>query len=60
MTITYFVSDEKKDGGKYVSYTGVVKKINAYERTLIMKDALTIPIKDIREIADGSFDDFLD
>ena len=60
VTITYFVSDERKDGGKYVSYTGVVKKINAYERTLIMKDELRIPIKDIREIADGSFDDLLD
>lgn len=50
VTITYFLPDERKDGGKYVSHTGIVKKINEYERTLVMKDELAIPMNDIREI----------
>ena len=28
VTITYFVPDDKKSGGAYISYTGVVKKID--------------------------------
>lgn len=50
VTITYFVSDERKEGGRYVSHTGIVKKINQYEGTLVMMDETMIPMKDIREV----------
>ena len=30
VTITYFVPDERKEGGSYVSKTGVVKKLNIF------------------------------
>lgn len=30
ISITYFVKDEKKSGGKYVTITGIIKKIDLY------------------------------
>ncbi len=48
--ITYFVPDEKKAGGAYVTHSGIVKKIDVYERVLIMADGTVVPIGQIREI----------
>ncbi len=49
--ITYFKADEKKEGGAYVSATGMVKKIDYYERYVVMTDDLRIYIDDICQIA---------
>ena len=48
--ITYFVQDDKKKGGSYVTAAGLVKKIDEYERILVMEDKTRIPIKDISSI----------
>lgn len=45
--ITYFQPDEKKSGGAYVSVIGIVKKIDRYERTVVMQDETRIPIEEI-------------
>lgn len=45
--ITYFQPDEKKNGGAYVTATGTVKKIDVYERIVVMTDRQEIPIDDI-------------
>lgn len=45
--ITYFVPDERKDGGKYVSITGAVKKIDTYEKQIVLMDKSKIPIENI-------------
>lgn len=50
VTFTYFVSDQKKSGGKYVSTTGVLKKIDLYNNVVIMNDNTKIPIKEIIDI----------
>ncbi|KFD40426.1 hypothetical protein DK28_0206630, partial [Peptococcaceae bacterium SCADC1_2_3] len=50
VSITYFQPDKKKSGGAYITATGCVKKIDEYERTLVMKDETKIPIDDIFEI----------
>lgn len=47
VTITYFVPDERKDGGKYVSITGAVKKIDTYEKQIVLMDKSKIPIENI-------------
>ena len=44
VTITYFVPDDKKSGGAYISHTGVVKKIDEYNHTVILTDKTVIPI----------------
>ena len=55
--ITYFVPDEKKTGGAYVAYSGIVKKIDLYEHILIMTDKTVIPIGQISEIEGELFGD---
>lgn len=47
VTIIHFVSDERKDGGKYVSITGAVKKIDTYEKQIVLMDKSKIPIENI-------------
>lgn len=55
VSITYFVPDDKKDGGKYVACSGVVKRIDEFEGKIIMKDLTEIPICDIIDmILEGS------
>lgn len=48
--ITYFVPDEKKDGGKYLTVTGSVKKILEFERLVIMQSGEKIPVGKIVSI----------
>ncbi len=45
--ITYFVPDERKAGGKYVTVNGAVMKIDTYARTLTLADGTKIPIDEI-------------
>lgn len=50
VTITYFVKDLKKEGGSYKDKTGYVKKIDIYNRLIIMSDSTKIPINEIIDI----------
>lgn len=47
VTITYFQPDERKAGGKYVSAVGTVKKVDDFERRIIMQDGTKIPMDDV-------------
>ena len=55
VSVTYFRADEKKDGGSYVAAAGAVKKIDEYERVIILMDGTRIPIGDISEIESELF-----
>ena len=44
ITITFFKPDEKKQGGAYITITGVVKKIKTYERQIQLTTGDLIPI----------------
>lgn len=48
--ITYFQPDDKKEGGAYVTAIGVAKKIDEYERTVLMTEGIVIPIDEIISI----------
>lgn len=50
VTITYFRPDERKAGGKYVSATGAVKKVDDFERRITMQDGAKIPMDDVLSI----------
>ena len=50
ISITYFVPDERKAGGAYVTVTGTIKKIDTYEQNLIMTEGQSIPINEIIQI----------
>ena len=46
-TIEYFVPDERKAGGAYVTVTGRVRNISVSERLLVMEDETVIPLEDV-------------
>lgn len=50
VSITYFVKDAKKSGGKYYTLDGIVKKIDKYKKQIIVND-IKIDISDIYKIS---------
>lgn len=50
ITVTYFCPDMRKTGGEYISLTEKVKKINEYERNILLEDETLIPIDMIFDI----------
>ena len=52
ITFTYFVYDDKKEGGKYVNKTGYVKKIDIANEYIQLVDKTKIPINEIINITD--------
>lgn len=54
-SITYFLPDTKKVGGRYVTTTDFVVKIRDYESTVVMYDKTEIPIPDILMIESDVF-----
>lgn len=47
ITVTYFLEDEKKKGGKYVTVTGVLKKMDSYTHQFVLENGEEIPLEDI-------------
>lgn len=45
VAFTYFVPDERKAGGSYVTKAGKIQKINEFERTYILTDKSVIPME---------------
>ena len=50
ITFMYFVPDTKKNGGKYVTITGNVKKIDEYRNVLVLDNKTEIPIDEIIDL----------
>ena len=50
IVITYFQPDTKKNGGAYVTAISMAKKIDKYERVVVMLDGTAIPIDEIISI----------
>ena len=47
VAIEYFVPDERKAGGAYVTMTGRVRHISVPEKTLVMEAGAVIPLYDV-------------
>ncbi|ABX42515.1 hypothetical protein [Lachnoclostridium phytofermentans] len=56
IVITYFQPDVKKNGGAYVTTISTAKKIDEYERVVVMSDGKTIPIDEIISIEGQIFE----
>lgn len=54
--ITYFIPDNKKDGGKYVTITGKLRRVDNVKQILIMDNGIEISIHDIFDINEYFFD----
>ncbi len=50
VTITYFVPDKFKEGGKYVTVSGEIKKIDEYKKQIILEENMEIRIENILKI----------
>lgn len=55
LTITFFVPDEKKAGGAYMTKSGNLKKIDEFERVMLLTDGTKIPLDDVVEIESELF-----
>lgn len=47
ISVTYFVPDEKKSGGKYVEKQGVVRIFDSYSQELVFTDGVRIAVADM-------------
>ena len=48
--ITYFLPDDQKDGGEYVTVTGNIKKLDDYEHRIVLMDGSRILMEDVTMI----------
>ena len=55
ITVTYFIPDDKKAGGRYVTVSGNVQKLDGTGHRIIMADGTRIPIEDVRFIEGSLF-----
>ena len=56
--ITYFEKDLKKDGGKYITVSGRVRKIHEYRNIVIFEDGPEVPVHDISDIDGDIFNKY--
>ena len=55
ITVTYFLPDNKKAGGRYVTVSGKVKKLDGMKCAIIMTNGTKIPIGDVQYIDGDMF-----
>lgn len=55
ITVTYFVPDERKDGGSYVTVTGKLRRIDLCARLLVLIDGMSISLDDISGLESKRF-----
>lgn len=50
VTVTYFVPDKRKAGVAYVTHTGVLKRIDEVERTMVFADGTRVEMDEVVDI----------
>ena len=55
LELTYFIPDDKKEGGRYETIVNNIKKIDNYKQQFIMKNGLVIDIQEIIDINSDIF-----
>ena len=55
ISVTYFVPDERKSGGAYITVAGRVKKVDDYQRLLLLTDGTKIPLDEILDMESELF-----
>lgn len=56
VTITWFVADARKDGGRYMSVTSAIAKVDATRRTLTTESDTCIRLDDVIDIIEAGGD----
>ena len=60
ISITYFVKDPKKKGGKYLTKQGIIKRIDTVNEIIKFNDNMTISMNDIINITGDIFNALYD
>ena len=60
ISITYFVKDHKKEGGKYLTKQGTIKRIDIVNEIIKFNDNMTISMNDIINITGDIFNTLYD
>ena len=55
VSVTYFIPDGRKAGGAYVTVTGIVKKLDDFQRLMILTDGTSIPLDEILDLESDLF-----
>jgi len=50
VTVQYFLPDERKAGGAYITVTGHARSIDVHRQCLLLSDGTHIPLGDIRRL----------
>ena len=50
--VTYYQPDEKKDGGRYVTVTGAIRRVDPAEGLLVLEGGRKIPLADVTKIGE--------
>ena len=58
IAVTYFLPDDKKAGGRYVTVSGNIRKLDGIGHQIIMADGTSTPIDDVRFIEGSLFDSY--
>ena len=56
IVLTYFVPDKNKSGGAYIEKQGIVKKLDTFDRLIILCDGTKILMDDILTMSGDIFD----
>ena len=59
VTITHFVKDNKKVGGKYINTTGIIKQIDPVQENIKLNNNVIIYMNDIINITGDIFNDII-
>lgn len=54
VTVTYFVPDERRTGGAYVTHTGTLKRIDELERMMVFADGARVSLNEVIAIESDS------
>ena len=61
VTVTYFQPDlNKKNGGEYISYTGMLKGIKEAESCLVFADGMEVHLPDVVDLRSNLFEGCFD
>ena len=50
ISVTYFCPDARKSGGKYVTETGRIQRLDTFRRTILLDNQSEIPMDQISNI----------
>lgn len=53
VTITRFIPDARKEGGRIVTKKGQIRRLDAYRRRLVLEDGDRIPLDEILDLQSG-------